>query len=95
LAPVTSFLPDDWHVQDRALDHALEARRGLRVDLAGAGDGRACAASRSRTGLLQLVDLRGARLEDLEADGLSQRASSRCSTVMNSWRFCRASTKAM
>jgi hypothetical protein len=30
-----------------------------------------------------------------EADGLSQSASSRCSTVMNSWRFCLASTKAM
>src|SRR5690349_16219211 len=30
-----------------------------------------------------------------EAEGLSQRASSRCSTVMNSWRFWRASTNAM
>src|SRR4030095_10256055 len=29
------------------------------------------------------------------AVGLSRRASSKCSTVMNSWRFCRASTKAM
>src|SRR5512132_2271383 len=29
------------------------------------------------------------------AVGLSSRASSRCSTVMNSWRFCRASTNAM
>src|SRR6185503_4887950 len=29
------------------------------------------------------------------AVGLSSRASSRCSTVMNSWRFWRASTKAM
>src|SRR6185436_7683454 len=30
-----------------------------------------------------------------EADGLSSNASRRCSTVMNSWRFCRASMKAM
>ena len=29
------------------------------------------------------------------ADGLSSSASSRCSTVMNSCRFCLASTKAM
>src|SRR5260221_137540 len=29
------------------------------------------------------------------AVGLSSSASSRCSTVMNSWRFCRASTNAM
>ena len=32
------------HVQDGALDDALESERGLGVDLAGAGDGRACAA---------------------------------------------------
>jgi DNA-binding transcriptional LysR family regulator len=31
----------------------------------------------------------------LDADGLSSRASSRCSTVMNSWRFCRASINAL
>src|SRR5262249_37113714 len=30
-----------------------------------------------------------------EADGLSSNASRRCSTVMNSWRFCRASMNAM
>ena len=30
-----------------------------------------------------------------DADGLSSSASSRCSTVMNSWRFCLASMKAM
>jgi len=34
-------------------------------------------------------------LSTSEADGLSQSASSRCSTVMNSWRFWRASTNAM
>ena len=27
------------HVHDGALDHALEAQRGLRVDVVGAGDG--------------------------------------------------------
>ena len=53
------------HVQDRALDHALEAQRGLRVDLAGAGDGRRVLHHEVRERLLQLVDLGGAGLQHL------------------------------
>ncbi len=58
------LLPGRLHVKDRALDDALESERGLRVDLAGAGDGRGVLHHEVRKGFLQLVDLRRAGLQD-------------------------------
>jgi hypothetical protein len=43
----------------------------------------------------QIFDLAAQARNTSAAEGLSSMASSRCSTVMNSWRFCRASIKAI
>ena len=58
------------HVQDGALDDALEAEGGLRVHLAGAGDRGRVLHHEVGERLLQLVDLRGAGLQDLGGRGV-------------------------
>jgi hypothetical protein len=45
------------HVHDRALDHALEAERGLRVDLFAAADGGRVFLDEGRQALAQVVDV--------------------------------------
>ena len=45
------------HVHDRALDHALEAERRLRVDLVGAADGRRVLLDEAEQALAQVVDV--------------------------------------
>ncbi len=59
------LLPRGLDVQDGALDDALEPERGLRVDLAGAGDGGRVLHHEVGERLLQLVDLGRAGLQDL------------------------------
>jgi hypothetical protein len=83
------------HVHDGALDHALEPSVGW----------VSTSSVPATCGVLSLMKLvSDARRSSTLAEharrtsaalGLSSKASSRCSTVMNSWRCCRASTKAM
>ena len=82
-------------MQDGALDHALEAERGLGVDFPVGRDARRLLGDVLGEVLAQLIHVRAAGAQYSAAVGLSSNASSRCSTVMNSWRFCRASTNAM
>ena len=57
-------------MQDGALDHPLEAERGLGVDLAGAGDGGRVLHDEVRQGLLEILDLGRAGLEHLGGRGV-------------------------
>ncbi len=75
-------------VQDRALDDALEAE-------AVPATVGVCAAMKSPSAFLSSSMLAAHARSTSAAVGLSSSASSRCSTVMNSCRFWRASTNAM
>jgi hypothetical protein len=83
------------HVHDGALDHALETQRGLGVHVVGAGDLGRVVLDEIRQRLAQVVDIGRAGAQHLGCAGVVEQASNRCSTVMNSWRCWRASTKAM
>jgi hypothetical protein len=74
-------------VQDGALDDPLEAERGLSVDLVGARNRRRVRGDEIPEGLSQLLDVRGAGAQDFRSGRVVSKASSRCSTVMNSCRF--------
>ena len=82
-------------MQDGALDHTLETQRRLRVHVAIARhDGRVLLDKFGQR-LLQFIDFGRAGLEHLPGRmGSPGNANSKCSTVMNSCRFERASTKA-
>src|ERR671935_471078 len=57
-------------MQDGALDHALEAKRGLGVDLAVGGDARGLLGDVLRQVLAQLVHVRAAGAQDLGGSGV-------------------------
>ena len=88
------FLVGRLHMQDGALDDALEADRGLCIHLAATGQRGVWVATKSiSTARNSSMSAPQAR-NTCAAEGLSSMASSKCSTVMNSCRFWRASTKA-
>ncbi len=58
------------HVHDRALDHALEAQRRLRVDLVAAADGRRVLLDEPAQALAQLVDVGCAGAQHLGGRGV-------------------------
>ncbi len=78
------FFVGGLHMQDGALDDALEADGGLRIHFAGPGTTGVCVsiccASTARNSSMSAPQARST----CAAEGLSSIASSRCSTVMNS-----------
>jgi hypothetical protein len=83
-------------VQDRPLNHPLKTQGGLGVNVFRALDLGRVFIHEVGQFLAQFVGLCAAQARRTSAaEGLSRSASRRCSTVMNSWRFCLASTKAM
>src|SRR5207244_3237718 len=82
-------------VKVTALDDGLETERGLGIDFFCAATVGVCAAMKSPSAFLSSSMLAAHARSTSAAVGLSSNASSRCSTVMNSCRFWRASTNAM
>src|SRR5688572_26686919 len=95
LAPVTSFLPEDctcrmarWMTRWKPSVGCVSTSRS--AAMRGVCSVMCCVRFLRSSSMLAPQER-----STSAAVGLSSSASSRCSTVMNSWRFCRASTNAM
>src|SRR5688572_17250785 len=95
LAPVTSFLPEDWTCRIARWITRWKPSVGWVSTSRSAAMRGVCSAMCCVRFLRSSSMLAPQARSTSAAVGLSSSASSRCSTVMNSWRFCRASTNAM
>src|ERR1700741_3515450 len=95
LAPVTSFLPEDWTCRMARWMTRWKPSVGCVSTSRSAAMRGVCSAMCCVRFLRSSSMLAPQARSTSAAVGLSSRASSRCSTVMNSWRFWRASTNAM
>src|SRR5688572_12550963 len=95
LAPVTSFLPEDCTCRMARWITRWKPSVGWVSTSRSAAMRGVCSAMCCVRFLRSSSMLAPQARSTSAAVGLSSRARSRCSTVMNSWRFCRASTKAM
>src|SRR5512134_3834109 len=95
LAPVTSFLPEDWTWRMARWITRWKPRVGWVSTSPLPATVGVCSLMNSVSCLRNSSTLTAQARSTSAADGLSSSASSRCSSVMNSWRFCRASTNAM
>src|SRR3954464_9523407 len=95
LAPVTSFLPDDWTCRMARWITRWKPSVGCVSTSRSAAMRGVCSAMCCVRFLRSSSMLAPQARNTSAAVGLSSSASSRCSTVMNSWRFWRASTNAM
>src|SRR5512145_78463 len=95
LAPVTSFLPEDWTWRIARWITRWKPRVGWVSTSRSAAMRGVCSVMCCVRFLRSSSMLAPQARSTSAAVGLSSSASSRCSTVMNSWRFWRASTNAM
>src|SRR5690242_9104890 len=95
LAPVTSFLPEDCTCRMARWITRWKPRVGWVSTSRSAAMRGVCSAMCCVRFLRSSSMLAPQARSTSAAVGLSSSASSRCSTVMNSWRFWRASTNAM
>src|SRR5512144_2169923 len=95
LAPVTSFLPEDCTCRIARWITRWKPRVGCVSTSRSAAMRGVCSAMCWVRFLRSSSMLAPQARSTSAAVGLSSSASSRCSTVMNSWRFWRASTNAM
>src|SRR4026209_2373087 len=95
LAPVTSFLPEDCTCRMARWITRWKPSAGCVSTSRSAAMRGVCSVMCCVRFLRSSSMLAPQERSNSAAVGLSSSASSRCSTVMNSWRFCRASTNAM
>src|SRR5262245_51770092 len=95
LAPVTSFLPEDCTCRMARWITRWKPSVGWVSTSRSAAMRGVCSVMCCVRFLRSSSMLAPQARSTSAAVGLSSRARSRCSTVMNSWRFCRASTNAM
>src|SRR5687768_11295662 len=95
LAPVTSFLPEDWTCRMARWITRWKPSVGWVSTSRSAAIRGVCSAMCCVRFLRSSSMFAPHARSTSAAVGLSSSASSRCSTVMNSWRFWRASTNAM
>src|SRR4029078_9733864 len=95
LAPVTSFLPEDWTCRMARWITRWKPSVGCVSTSRSAAMRGVCSVMCCVRFLRSSSMCAPQERSTSAAVGLSSSASSRCSTVMNSWRFCRASTNAM
>src|SRR5688572_21315643 len=95
LAPVTSFLPEDCTCRIARWITRWKPSVGCVSTSRSAAMRGVCSVMCCVRFLRSSSMLAPQERSTSAAVGLSSSASSRCSTVMNSWRFWRASTKAM
>src|SRR5260221_6787848 len=95
LAPVTSFFPEDWTCRMARWMTRWKPSVGWVSTSRSAAMRGVCSAMCCVRFLRSSSMLAPQARSTSAAVGLSSSARSRCSTVMNSWRFCRASTNAM
>src|SRR5258705_2249794 len=95
LAPVTSFLPEDWTCRMARWMTRWKPSVGWVSTSRSAAMRGVCSAMCCVRFLRSSSMLAPQARSTSAAVGLSSRARSKCSTVMNSWRFWRASTNAM
>src|SRR3954468_14695511 len=95
LAPVTSFLPEDWTWRMARWITRWKPSVGWVSTSRSAAMRGVCSAMCCDRFLRSSSMLAPQARSTSAAVGLSSRARRRCSTVMNSWRFWRASTNAM
>src|SRR2546426_8941530 len=94
-APVTSFLPEDWTCRMARWITRWKPSVGWVSTSRSAAIRGVCSTMCCVRFLRSSSMLAPQARSTSAAVGLSSRARSRCSTVMNSWRFWRASTNAM
>src|SRR4051812_12020599 len=94
-APVTSFLPEDWTCRMARWMTRWKPSVGWVSTSRSAAMRGVCSAMCCDRFLRSSSMLAPQARSTSAAVGLSSSASRRCSTVMNSWRFWRASTNAM
>src|SRR5258706_10334553 len=95
LAPVTSFLPEDCTCRIARWITRWKPSVGCVSTSRSAAMRGVCSVMCCVRFLRSSSMLAPQERSTSAAVGLSSSASSRCSTVMKSWRFCRASTNAM
>src|SRR2546428_1413349 len=95
LAPVTSFFPEDWTCRIARWITRWKPSVGCVSTSRSAAMRGVCSAMCCVRFLRSSSMLAPQARKTSAAVGLSSSASNRCSTVMNSWRFWRASTNAM